>query len=249
LGNRQLLDPIFENLIKLAESNAVFWEKMKLVEEKAKGIEQSYDDLISEASSITHFDYQLPLDLLVKKLEKRHERCQVRCLAKRKNNRRSNNLKKKCTIHNKRGHTRNECSKEYEHHFAFMVTETSTKVPVTETVDRSFHSAGTPIATPNGNSGYFATNLEADLYEENKNLQGILSKLTQFLAARHPDLLHDMEKMNIFDVSAEFPDVERGASHSGHSTVPGNDSSNLQHAFVAESQSQPPLTLAPLGPP
>jgi hypothetical protein len=198
LGNRQLLDPIFENLIKLAESNAVFWEKMKLVEEKAKGIEQSYDDLISEASSITHFDYQLPLDLLVKKLEKRHERCQVRCLAKRKNNRRSNNLKKKCTIHNKRGHTRNECSKEYEHHFAFMVTETSTKVPVTETVDRSFHSAGTPIATPNGNSGYFATNLEADLYEENKNLQGILSKLTQFLAARHPDLLHDMEKMNIF---------------------------------------------------
>jgi uncharacterized Zn finger protein (UPF0148 family) len=61
-GNRQLLDPIFENLIKVAESNAVFWEKMRLVEEKAKDIEQSYDDLISAASSIAHFDYQCPLD-------------------------------------------------------------------------------------------------------------------------------------------------------------------------------------------
>jgi hypothetical protein len=118
-----------------------------------------------------------------------------------------------------------------------METETSTTVPVTETVDRSFHSAGTPIATPNGNGGYFATDLEADLYEENKNLQGVLGKLTQFLAVRHPDLLHDMEKMNIFD---ELPDVETGASHSGHSTVPRNDSSNLRHAFDAESQSQPP---------
>jgi len=78
------------------------------------------------------------------------------------------------------------------------------------------------------------------LYEENKNLQGVLSKLTQLLAARHPDLLHDMEKMNIFVELAEFPDVETGASHSGHSTIPGNDSSNLQHAFDAESQSQPP---------
>jgi hypothetical protein len=240
LGNRKLLDPIFENLIKVSESNAVFWEKMKLVEEKAKDIEQSYDDLISAASSIAHFDYQFPLDLSMKKLEKHHERHQVRRLAKREKNRCSNNPKKKCTAHSSRGHTRNECSNEYEHHFAFTVTETSTKVPVTETVNRSFHSAGTPIATPNGNGGYFATDLEADLYEENNNLQGVLSKLTHFLAARHPDLLHDMEKMNIFGESAKFPDVEMGASHSGHSTVPGNDSSNLRHAFDAESQSQPP---------
>jgi len=83
LGNRQLLDPIFENLIKVAESNAVFWEKMKLVEEKAKDIEQSYDDLISAASSIAHLDYQFPLDLSVKKSKKRHERRQVQRLAKR----------------------------------------------------------------------------------------------------------------------------------------------------------------------
>jgi hypothetical protein len=99
---------------------------MKLVEEKAKDIEQSYDDLISAASSIAHFDYQFPLDLSVKKLEKRHERRQVQRLAKRENTRRSNNPKKKCTVHSSRGHTRNECSMECEHHFAFMVTETST---------------------------------------------------------------------------------------------------------------------------
>jgi len=46
--------------------------------------------------------------------------------------------------------------------------------------------------------------------------------------------------MNIFDESAEFLDVEMGASHSGHNTIPGNDSSSLQHIFDAESQSQPP---------
>jgi hypothetical protein len=83
LGSRQLLDAIFENLIKVVKSNAVFWEKMKLVEDKAKDIEQSYDDLISAASSIVHFDYQFPLDLSVKNIEKRHERRQVRRLAKR----------------------------------------------------------------------------------------------------------------------------------------------------------------------
>jgi len=49
-----------------------------------------------------------------------------------------------------------------------------------------------------------------------------------------------MEKMNIFDESAESPDFKTGASHSDHNTVPGNDSSNLQHVFDAESQSQPP---------
>jgi hypothetical protein len=48
-----------------------------------------------------------------------------------------------------------------------------------------------------------------------------------------------MEK-NIFDESAEFLDVETGASHSSHNTIPGDDSSNLQHVFDAESQSQPP---------
>jgi hypothetical protein len=53
-------------------------------------------------------------------------------------------------------------------------------------------------------------------------------------------ILTYLGKMNIFVELAEFPDVETGASHSGHSTIPGNDSSNLQHAFDAESQSQPP---------
>jgi len=213
---------------------------MKLVKEKAKDIEQSYDDLNSAASSIADFDYQFPLNLPVKNLEKCHERRQVQCLAKRENNRRSNNPKKKCTIHSSRGHNRNECSNEYEHHFAFMVTETSNKVSVPETVEWSFYLAGTPIATHNVNGGYFSTELEANLYEENRNLQGVLNKLTQFLAAHHPDLLQKMEKMSIFDESAELPDIKMGASHSSHNTVPGNDSSNLKHHFDAESQSQPP---------
>jgi hypothetical protein len=35
---------IFEKLIKVAKSNAISWDKMKLVKEKAKDIEQSYND-------------------------------------------------------------------------------------------------------------------------------------------------------------------------------------------------------------
>jgi hypothetical protein len=37
-----------------------FWAKMKLVEEKAIDTEQSYIDLVSAASNISHFDYQFP---------------------------------------------------------------------------------------------------------------------------------------------------------------------------------------------
>jgi len=68
-----------------------------------------------------------------------------------------------------------------------MVTETSSSVPVPEKVERSFHLASTPIETPNVDGGYFITDLEADLHDENKNLHGILGKLTQYLVACHPD--------------------------------------------------------------
>ncbi len=51
------MDPIFENLIKAAKGNALFLDKLKLVEEKAIDIEQSYNDLVSAASNISHFDY------------------------------------------------------------------------------------------------------------------------------------------------------------------------------------------------
>jgi hypothetical protein len=93
-----------------------------------------------------------------------------------------------------------------------MVTETSSSVPVPEKVERSFHLASTPIETPNVDGGYFITDLEADLHDENKNLHGILGKLTQYLVACHPDLLHEIEKMSIFDELVELPDIETGVT-------------------------------------
>ncbi len=49
LGNRQLMDPIFEKLIKVAKGYAIFWDKMKLLEEMATDIEQSYNYVVSAA--------------------------------------------------------------------------------------------------------------------------------------------------------------------------------------------------------
>jgi hypothetical protein len=39
LGNRQLVDPIFYNLIRVAMENATFWEKMQTLEQSAGAIE------------------------------------------------------------------------------------------------------------------------------------------------------------------------------------------------------------------
>ncbi len=39
LGNRQLVDPIFNNLIKVAIENATFWESMQTLEQSAGTIE------------------------------------------------------------------------------------------------------------------------------------------------------------------------------------------------------------------
>ena len=62
LGNRQLVDPIFHNLIKVAMENATFWESMQALEHSASTIEGNYQAFVSAASRFNkHFIYQYPV--------------------------------------------------------------------------------------------------------------------------------------------------------------------------------------------
>jgi hypothetical protein len=105
---------------------------------------------------------------LAERLVQRPIKCENNCCL--------NNSKKKCTINRQgsRRQKRNDFSKEYEHHFAFLVTETGSSVPVPEKNKRSFHLASTPSAAPIVDGGYFTKDLELELHEENKNLHSIL---------------------------------------------------------------------------
>ncbi len=61
LGNCQLVDPIFNNLIKVAMENATFWENMQTLEQSAGTIEGNYNSLVSAASKFNNnFTYRYP---------------------------------------------------------------------------------------------------------------------------------------------------------------------------------------------
>ena len=61
LGNRQVVDPIFNNLIKVAMENATFWENMQTLEQSAGTIEGNYNSFVSAASKFNNnFTYRYP---------------------------------------------------------------------------------------------------------------------------------------------------------------------------------------------
>jgi hypothetical protein len=65
LGNHQLVDPIFNDLIKAAMENATFWENMQTLEQSASTIEGNYKALVSVASRFNNnFSYQYPAEFL-----------------------------------------------------------------------------------------------------------------------------------------------------------------------------------------
>jgi hypothetical protein len=53
--------------------------------------------------------------------------------------------------------------------------------------------------------------MEVDLYKENKSLHASLDKLTRYLEVHDPMLLCSIEKVDIFDESAEVHDMESGS--------------------------------------
>ncbi len=61
LGNRQVVDPIFNNLIKVAMENATFRENMQTLEQSASAIEGNYNSFVSAASKFNNnFTYRYP---------------------------------------------------------------------------------------------------------------------------------------------------------------------------------------------
>jgi hypothetical protein len=58
----QLVDPAFNDLIKVAMENATFWENMQTLEQSASTIEENYKAFVSAASRFNkHFIYQYPV--------------------------------------------------------------------------------------------------------------------------------------------------------------------------------------------
>jgi hypothetical protein len=49
LDNRQLVDPFFNDLIKVAMENATFWDNMQILEQSASTIEEKYKAFVSAA--------------------------------------------------------------------------------------------------------------------------------------------------------------------------------------------------------
>jgi hypothetical protein len=62
LGNRQIVDPIFNDLIKEAMANATFWESMQTLEQSACRIEENYKAFVPAVSRCNNnsFTYQYP---------------------------------------------------------------------------------------------------------------------------------------------------------------------------------------------
>ncbi len=61
LGNCQLADPIFNNLIKVAMENTTFWENMQTLEQSAGTFEGNYNSFVSAASKFNNnFTYRYP---------------------------------------------------------------------------------------------------------------------------------------------------------------------------------------------
>jgi hypothetical protein len=62
LGNRQLVDPIFDDLIKVAMENSTFWANMQSLEHSVSTIEENYKAFVSAAlrCSNNNFTYQYP---------------------------------------------------------------------------------------------------------------------------------------------------------------------------------------------
>ncbi len=62
LGNCQLVDPIINDLIKVAMENATFWENMQTLEQSASTTEGNYKAFVSAASKFNeNFTYQYPI--------------------------------------------------------------------------------------------------------------------------------------------------------------------------------------------
>jgi hypothetical protein len=95
----------------------------------------------------------------------------------------------------------NNRSRGYEHYYAFIATMVDPNADALADDNEST------------DQGFFTTETEEELYQENKKLHTILQRLDNFLRVQHPELLRPMEKINLFDEMADGPEIESGGSH------------------------------------
>jgi hypothetical protein len=145
LGNRQLVDPIFNNLIKVAMENATFWENMQALEQSASTIEGNYQAFVSAASRFNNtFSYQYPAEypaeIPAENPERRHverhfQRPTERCNYRSRNQREHNNYNR---------------SPGYKHHYAFMALVVDPNTDAQGDDDESVHPSRVPVQTHYG---------------------------------------------------------------------------------------------------
>ncbi len=169
LGNRQLVDLIFNNMIKVALENSNFWENMQTLERSASTIEENYKAFVSAALKCNNnnFTYQYPAqyhaEIPVEIPKRRHER-HVQRPTERHCNRRSRD---------QREPNNNNRPREYEHLYAFMATMVDPNTDSLGDDDESVHPSREPVETPGTYQKYFSTETEEELYEENKKLHTV----------------------------------------------------------------------------
>jgi hypothetical protein len=126
----------------------------------------------------------------------------------------------------------NNRPRDYEHHFAFMVTTVGPNPDILGDDDGTYHAPRKPVETPATAVKYTSTKMEFQMYKEVKRLATILTKVGNFLQGQHPEILCTMEKMSLFDgmVDGSYRGSEEGSSSAF---------CNLDDALNAESERKP----------
>jgi hypothetical protein len=81
--------------------------------------------------------------------------------------------------------------------------------------DGTYHAPRKPMETLATAEEYTSMRMEFDMYNENKRLASIITKVGNFLKGQHPELLCTMDKMSLFDDGSEDsldPGSEEGSS-------------------------------------
>jgi hypothetical protein len=152
-------------------------------------------------------------------------------------------------------------SSSYEHHFAFMATFVDANEHDDDEDDRKspVYPTPYPMETPlPRESAFYISEMERKLCEDNAKLQAFLRRIAESIEDRVPEVARSLEKVNIFDVFGDSPDLPSTSSHPDiMGTVPeepGEETGNisvtrtrtydstgvsLDGALFAESQHQP----------
>jgi hypothetical protein len=177
LGNRQLVDPIFNDLIKVAWRMLLSGKNMKTLEQSVSTIEENYKAFVSAASRFNNnFIYQYPVQYHAEIPVEISERRRVEHHIQRPTVHHCNHRSR-----NQREPNNNDRSRGYEHHYAFMATTVDPNMDDLGEDDKSVHSSRALVQTPGKNQKFFTMESKEELYEKNKKFPTVLQKLDNIL--------------------------------------------------------------------